>query len=454
MPLVIMGGINNLGAREPTAASRVVDPVQNPGPTVRVRMGEGADQRPASRCAVGPSSLRPLLQARARGDQGRRSSTTGGRDDRAHGPGAGPGRDRPPPHARPIRGSAASSCATARSSARAPRSRPAVPTPRSRPCARPATAPAAPPCTSRSSPARTRAAPAPCVDALIEAGVDPRRGRARGPRPAASPGRASPSCATPASPSTSASAPTPPPARSRRTCITAAPAAPSPSLKTAMSLDGRIAAADGSSQWITGAAARADAHELRADSQAIVVGAGTALADQPAPHRARRRRRRAERQPLRVAARRPRPRARRRARCSTPSSRPRSWSPPTPRPTPRVDAWRAAGAKVRRSSPRRRRRRRRPRRDARGARPGTACSRRWSRAAARCAARCSTRGLADRLVVYVAPDACSGATAARARPRRSRDASPTRPAGAWSTSPARRRRPPRLRARAAVRGGA
>ncbi len=51
--------------------------------------------------------------------------------------------------------------------------------------------------------------------------------------------------------------------------------------KTAMSLDGATVAADGSSRWITGAAARADAHELRADSQAIVVGSGTALADRP-----------------------------------------------------------------------------------------------------------------------------------------------------------------------------
>jgi diaminohydroxyphosphoribosylaminopyrimidine deaminase/5-amino-6-(5-phosphoribosylamino)uracil reductase len=52
--------------------------------------------------------------------------------------------------------------------------------------------------------------------------------------------------------------------------------------KVALSLDGRVAAGDGTSQWITSEAARNDAHELRADVQAIVVGAGTAIADQPA----------------------------------------------------------------------------------------------------------------------------------------------------------------------------
>src|SRR5690606_26586661 len=41
-------------------------------------------------------------------------------------------------------------------------------------------------------------------------------------------------------------------------------------LKLAATLDGRIAAPDGSSQWITGAAARADAHRLRAESQAVI----------------------------------------------------------------------------------------------------------------------------------------------------------------------------------------
>jgi diaminohydroxyphosphoribosylaminopyrimidine deaminase/5-amino-6-(5-phosphoribosylamino)uracil reductase len=53
-------------------------------------------------------------------------------------------------------------------------------------------------------------------------------------------------------------------------------------LKVATSLDGRVAASDGESRWITGEAARADAHERRADSQAIAVGSGTALADLPA----------------------------------------------------------------------------------------------------------------------------------------------------------------------------
>ena len=52
-------------------------------------------------------------------------------------------------------------------------------------------------------------------------------------------------------------------------------------VKTATTLDGRSAAADGTSQWITGPAARADAHALRAESQAVVVGAGTAIRDLP-----------------------------------------------------------------------------------------------------------------------------------------------------------------------------
>lgn len=52
-------------------------------------------------------------------------------------------------------------------------------------------------------------------------------------------------------------------------------------LKLAATLDGRTAAPDGSSRWITGEAAREDAHRLRAESDAIVVGAGTVRADDP-----------------------------------------------------------------------------------------------------------------------------------------------------------------------------
>ena len=52
-------------------------------------------------------------------------------------------------------------------------------------------------------------------------------------------------------------------------------------LKLAASVDGRTAAPDGSSQWITGDAARADAHRLRAESDAVIVGAGTVRADDP-----------------------------------------------------------------------------------------------------------------------------------------------------------------------------
>lgn len=52
-------------------------------------------------------------------------------------------------------------------------------------------------------------------------------------------------------------------------------------LKMAASLDGRTAMASGESQWITGAAARADVQRLRARSGAIITGAGTARADNP-----------------------------------------------------------------------------------------------------------------------------------------------------------------------------
>jgi len=70
--------------------------------------------------------------------------------------------------------------------------------------------------------------------------------------------------------------------------------------KVATTLDGRVAAADGTSRWITGPDARAAVHRLRAGCDAVLVGSGTALADDPqltvrdaAGHTA-------ERQPLRV----------------------------------------------------------------------------------------------------------------------------------------------------------
>lgn len=53
-------------------------------------------------------------------------------------------------------------------------------------------------------------------------------------------------------------------------------------LKLAATLDGRIAAPDGTSRWVTGPAARLDAHRLRAESGAVAVGAATVRADDPA----------------------------------------------------------------------------------------------------------------------------------------------------------------------------
>jgi len=59
------------------------------------------------------------------------------------------------------------------------------------------------------------------------------------------------------------------------------PGRPDVVLKLAATLDGRTAAPDGTSQWITGPEARARVHRLRAESGAVIVGAGTVRADDP-----------------------------------------------------------------------------------------------------------------------------------------------------------------------------
>jgi len=73
-------------------------------------------------------------------------------------------------------------------------------------------------------------------------------------------------------------------------------------LKAGMTLDGKIATAAGESKWITGVSSRAEAHRLRSRMDAMLVGVGTVLSDNPAltartgPHL----RKLASRQPLRV----------------------------------------------------------------------------------------------------------------------------------------------------------
>lgn len=52
-------------------------------------------------------------------------------------------------------------------------------------------------------------------------------------------------------------------------------------LKMGMTVDGRVAAVDGTSRWITSEAARADVHRLRAEVDTMMVGVGTVLADDP-----------------------------------------------------------------------------------------------------------------------------------------------------------------------------
>ncbi|MDP4013536.1 MAG: bifunctional diaminohydroxyphosphoribosylaminopyrimidine deaminase/5-amino-6-(5-phosphoribosylamino)uracil reductase RibD [Candidatus Nanopelagicales bacterium] len=69
--------------------------------------------------------------------------------------------------------------------------------------------------------------------------------------------------------------------------------------KTAATLDGRVAARDGSSRWISGPESREEVHQLRAEADAVLIGTGTLLADDPRLS-ARPRGGSAKRQPLRA----------------------------------------------------------------------------------------------------------------------------------------------------------
>jgi len=70
--------------------------------------------------------------------------------------------------------------------------------------------------------------------------------------------------------------------------------------KVAATLDGRVAAADGTSRWITGSGARDDVHAWRSRCDAVLVGTGTVLADDPALTVRDASGNRSARQPLRV----------------------------------------------------------------------------------------------------------------------------------------------------------
>ena len=347
-------------------------------------------------------------------------------DDRADAPGTGPGRDRSPHHAAESLGRLRARPRRRDRRARAPPGRPAARTPRSRHSraagdrARGATAYVTlEPCAHHG---RTR----PCTDALVDGRRRPGRRRGRGPRPArrrsghrpAPRARASTvDVGIGADAAARLARAVPLHRRAGRAFVV---------LKTAMSLDGRTAARRRHLAVDHRGRGRAPTRTaLRAESQAVVVGAGTALADRP-----RLTARDAE-DPRRAPA------AARR--CSTRSGRVPAEGPlfdtelaPTlvvttdAAPDAVASAWQAAGAKVRRVPPaasgvgvdlaRGARAARRPR--------GAAGDGRGWRALAGVVRRRGTRRPARHLR---RADAARRRRPPRDRLRRARDASPTPP---------------------------
>ena len=162
--------------------------------------------------------------------------------------------------------------------ARTPADR-ATRTRRSSPSQQPASAPEAAPSSARSSRATTGGVPDPCSQALIAAGVARLVYGVDDPNPAAAGG-----------------------ARTLRSAgvdvesgvlaedcervnevwlLAVRTGRPFVTWKYAATLDGRSAAADGTSRWITSPESRADVHRLRAEADAVVAGVGTVLADDP-----------------------------------------------------------------------------------------------------------------------------------------------------------------------------
>ena len=153
-------------------------------------------------------------------------------------------------------------------------------TPRSTRWPRPGTAPAARPPSSPSSPATTPAAPGPCAQALIAAGVRRVVLRPARPQPGRRRGRGR-RCARPGVEVEPGLLADEARALNRAWTFAVEHGRPFVTWKFATTLDGRSAAADGTSRWITSTAARRDTHRLRGACDAMLVGTGTVAVDDP-----------------------------------------------------------------------------------------------------------------------------------------------------------------------------